>query len=81
MPDFTALLAGCRKYRTVCQCGVKKKTYALLGPKSKVLCCPICDNEESILETIEECWPTPPTLSAYIRVKNEKSALTGSDEQ
>jgi len=69
MPDFSALLAECRKYRNVCPCGVRKKTYALLGRGSKVLCCPICDDEESILETIEECWPS------------EKTALTGSDDQ
>jgi len=44
-----------RKYRVVCKCGVKKKSYPLLGRGSNVMMCPVCDDEEHLLSIVKEC--------------------------
>ena len=35
-------------------CGAKRKTYPLLGRNSKVLMCPVCDDEENILRCCKQ---------------------------
>jgi len=42
-----------RKYRRVCECGEKKRSYPLLGLGSNVWCCPICEDEENIIECVK----------------------------
>jgi len=39
----------------ICKCGLKKKSYPLMGRGTNVICCPVCDDEEKILEIVKEC--------------------------
>jgi hypothetical protein len=47
-------LKEARKYRRVCECGERKKSYPLMGRGSNVWCCPKCGNEEEIIMICKE---------------------------